>query len=619
MTDERFEALVKRLDGQARSNPGAYRLKVLLLAASGYLYLALVVLLIVMLIGALLVALVNLKLIALKFIIPLAIFLWIVLRALWVKVAPPEGTELIGDQAPELFGLIDELRLKLNAPRFHHVLIDSDFNAGVVQIPRMGLFGWPRNYLIIGLPLMKSLTVEQFRSVLAHEFGHLAGGHGRTSNWIYRQRLRWNRLINVLDATESRGRFLFMPFLRWYTPYFNAFSYPLARANEFEADAAAARLTSKRDLAEALTRVDVVAQYLSARYWPAVLERAADSPSPNFTPYGHLGGSIAAEIDPASAGEWMEQAMQATTSLDDTHPSLRERLDALAEEPRMTTAEPDRTADRLLGEMLPEITAEYDRRWAEDISPVWEQHYREVREGREKLADLNARAGRGEELTVDDELERAMLTDGIGGDTDEAMRLLRELRLRAPDDPGVIFNLGIRLLSRDDEEGVELVEQAMSLEHQAVVVGSQALAGYYERRGDQQRSTVFTERMFSQLKAYQEGEIERGQVLVTDKFDPHEMPTETIERITEQLRAIDNLKEVYLVRKRVANFPEIPCYVLGFSLSGLNFMAGGRRAAALERIRDEVEFPGETLIMCLDGDNKSFRKLLKNVPEARIL
>lgn len=619
MTDERFEALVKKLDGQARSNPGSYRFKVLLLAASGYLYLALVVLLIVMLLVALLLSLVNLKLFALKFMIPLAIFLWIVLKALWVKIAPPEGTELSRDQAPELFGLIDKLRLKLNAPRFHHVLIDSDFNAGVVQIPRLGLFGWPRNYLIIGLPLMKSLTVEQFKSVLAHEFGHLAGGHGRTSNWIYRQRLRWNRLINVLDATESRGRFLFMPFLRWYTPYFNAFSYPLARSNEFEADAAAARITSKRVLAEALTRVDVVAQYLSARYWPAVLERAADSPSPNFTPYGHLGGSIAAEIDPASADEWLEQALQATTSLDDTHPSLRERLDALDEEPLMAPAQPDETADRLLGAMLPEITAEYDRRWAEDISPVWEQHHREVREGREKLAELNARAARGEDLPVDDELDRAMLTDGVGGDLDEAMRLLRELRRRAPDDPGVIFNLGIRLLSRDDEEGVELVERAMSIEHQAVIVGSQALAGYYERRGDEQRSRAYSERMFSQLKAYQEGESERGQILASDRFDPHELPAVTIERITEQLRAIDNLKEVYLVRKRVVNFPEIPCYVLGFSLSGMSLLAGGRRTAALEQIRDEVEFPGETLILCLDGDNKSFRNPLKNVAESRIL
>ena len=43
-----------------------------------------------------------------------------------------------------------------------------------LQLPRLGIFGWYRNYLIIGMPLMKSLTCEQFKAVLAHEFGHLA-------------------------------------------------------------------------------------------------------------------------------------------------------------------------------------------------------------------------------------------------------------------------------------------------------------------------------------------------------------------------------------------------------------------------------------------------------------
>ena len=46
------------------------------------------------------------------------------------------------------------------------------------------MFGWYRNYLLIGLPLAKALTVEQFKAVLAHEFGHLAKGHGAMSNWI---------------------------------------------------------------------------------------------------------------------------------------------------------------------------------------------------------------------------------------------------------------------------------------------------------------------------------------------------------------------------------------------------------------------------------------------------
>jgi len=54
----------------------------------------------------------------------------------------------------------------------------------VVQSPREGIVGWPRNYLLIGLPLMKTLSVDQFEAVLAHELGHVARGHGKVSNWI---------------------------------------------------------------------------------------------------------------------------------------------------------------------------------------------------------------------------------------------------------------------------------------------------------------------------------------------------------------------------------------------------------------------------------------------------
>jgi len=56
----------------------------------------------------------------------------------------------------------------------------------------------------------------------------------------------WSRLLAVLDTTESRGSFLFKPFLSWFAPYFNAYSFPMARANEYQADATSARLPRRR-------------------------------------------------------------------------------------------------------------------------------------------------------------------------------------------------------------------------------------------------------------------------------------------------------------------------------------------------------------------------------------
>ena len=75
------------------------------------------------------------------------------------------------------------------------MLLTGDFNAAIVQHPRFGIFGGTRNYLMLGLPLMQSLSPAEFQAVVAHEFGHLWGAHGRFGAWIYRLRTGWARLL----------------------------------------------------------------------------------------------------------------------------------------------------------------------------------------------------------------------------------------------------------------------------------------------------------------------------------------------------------------------------------------------------------------------------------------
>ena len=147
MTDEEFDTLVARLEGEAQATPGRYRYKVLLLTLLGNLYLGLMLLVILALLAASAASILVLKGLAVKLVLVLGIFLWMVLKALWVKLDPPEGMEVTRRDAPELFAMVGDLRRALGAPRFHHVLVTDEFNAGVVQSPRLGLFGWPRNFV----------------------------------------------------------------------------------------------------------------------------------------------------------------------------------------------------------------------------------------------------------------------------------------------------------------------------------------------------------------------------------------------------------------------------------------------------------------------------------------
>lgn len=179
MYDPKF---IEKLEKELSLNPKAYQSKVTMLALLGNLYIVfgIVVLLVLLFLACL--SILVLKAFAIKIIIPVAIFLYIIIRSLWVSIEKPQGIEISKHDAPQLFLIIDDLSQKLNSPNFHHVLITEDFNAAVVQRAKLGIFGWYENYLIIGLPMLQSLTVEQLTSVLAHEFGHLSKNHARTAN-----------------------------------------------------------------------------------------------------------------------------------------------------------------------------------------------------------------------------------------------------------------------------------------------------------------------------------------------------------------------------------------------------------------------------------------------------
>jgi Zn-dependent protease with chaperone function len=350
-----------------------YKAQVFGLAVLGYTFLGALVAVLVSVIAAALLAVRHAPALAIKVILILGAFLFVVLRALWVKLEPPEGRILTRGDAPDLFELLASLRRELQTPPIHEVLLTPQFNAAVAQVPRLGLFGWYRNYLVIGLPLMQVLSREQFTAVLAHELGHLSHGHARSSNWIYRLRLTWLRLEDALIHHAPPGSQVVNWFYRWYVPYFFAFSFPLARANEFEADESSVRLTSAQVACQALTNVNVVGAFLHERYWPDVYRAAAEAaPQTAFAPFSKL-GMAALSISEADRKNWMTAALKQPASATDTHPSLEERIHAMGGMAEVVVPAPGQAADLLLRPALPRLLTEFDQRWQKRLASWREQ------------------------------------------------------------------------------------------------------------------------------------------------------------------------------------------------------------------------------------------------------
>ena len=621
MTDPEFEALVRKLEDQARRHPVSYGRRVLLFALLGNSYLAAVVALLVAIVVGLLFSFSTLHLIAANLIWVLGAFLMVVLKSLWIKIEPPTGIAIKRGEAPDLFAMIDELGQRLGSPRFHHVLVTAELNAGVMQSPRLGVFGWSRNYLLIGLPLMKCLSVEQLKAVLGHELGHLAKGHGRMSNWIYRQRLRWNRLMTLLDARGSQGRWLFRPFLNWYAPYFNAYSFPLARANEYEADATSASLTSPKVAAQALTGVGVAAGYLGSRYWPQIHQQADGLPRPAFAPFAAMGSHFASDLGGEGSKPWLENALAGKSTVFNTHPALGDRLKAIGETAQFAPPQGgDDAAENLLGKRLAAITQALDRRWEKAILPSWEKRHRKALEDKQRLIELDSAHARGDELSLRDACERAALTASRGGDADASLAQFRALYEKLPDEAMVAYGLGACLLLRGDAAGIALVEKALQSDPEFIACGCQALRDFHLREGREKEAAAWETRLSERLAALLAAKRERARIRLKDKLARHDLDAAVLARLRAQLGAIPGLRKAYLVKREATRPGEPPTYILGFSVTGLLRLHKRRRAVdAATRIMESVELPREAVLINVDGANHRFGRKLFWMRGARIV
>ena len=102
--------------------------------------------------------------------------------------------------------MIEEVRCKAAAPRVHEVLLTNDVNAAVVQVPRLGMFGWQKNYPILGLPLMQLMSPEELKAVLATSSGTFRARNTSTADTHPCLRDRLAALNVAANVPEPIGR-----------------------------------------------------------------------------------------------------------------------------------------------------------------------------------------------------------------------------------------------------------------------------------------------------------------------------------------------------------------------------------------------------------------------------
>jgi Zn-dependent protease with chaperone function len=629
MTEAQFETRVRTLEDYAKRHPTGYKVRVVLLALSGYGYIAFLVVLALALSVGLLGLLVYFRAVALikVALLPL-IFAGVLLRSLWVKLEEPEGRELSPEEAPQLFEFLERTTTALDAPRIHRVLLDDQFNAAVSQVPRLGLFGWNRNFLIIGMPLLTALSPEQFQAVLAHEIGHVSGNHGGFSSWVYRIRRTWGTLETKVEQDAEIGSFLLRAFLHWFAPALNAYTFVLARAQEYEADRAAADVVGREAAAGALIETAHKASFFEGEYWNRVIEASKRQPDPINNAFSGMAEAYRGWVTSNRIESTLRSALAMPTGYADTHPSLSDRLAALghplatvgkeagnrveyASAPVAMTA-----AEWVFGPKLPERLATFDREWEEKVHFRWREAYRKASEMRQGIEELTARPI---ETLSDEELWKLISgTDEFVGE-DAAIPFVREMLVRHPDHVGGNFFLGRHLLKNDDPAGIPHLEAAMKADHEGTFVICDLLHEYYEKKGDQTgigqvRATLDDYRALLNKAAEERQRFDENEVL-----EPHQLDAELVRAIRGALMELQDLKAVWIARRRVEVLPDWPYFIIGIEAEPTwNPLGRKAREQTLLGQISGLNFPFSFRCFILNSETRWLAEKYRQLPDAKI-
>jgi Zn-dependent protease with chaperone function len=477
MEIDRFKEMVARLEQESVCAPRLYRLKVAMLALLGFAILGLVLasvgfgLVVLAAIAAALAFTGGGALILLlklgKLLFLLAVPLWFTLKsaaqALFVRLPAPAGREISRAEAPALFDALDDMRRKMSGPRFHHVLAVNDVNAAVVQRPALGLVGWPRNYLLLGLPLLECLSPDEAMAVLAHEYGHLAGSHGRFSAFIYRLRHTWGTLQAYITHFHGWLARLVSPLVQWYAPYFNAYTFVMARTDEYNADAASVQLVGPVSAAHALKRVSLITPQYQL-FLQDTFRRVNDEALPPADMLHRWAACARQHSDQADTRRWLEEALDRAGHFTDTHPTLRARLSALlAGDAALQTLPPaivgEPASQAWFGALLDTLRSELQAQWVQQVATAWAERHTEILTQRARLRELREL----HELDAERRIEMLSLSMRLEPEID-VREALADFNLAHRNHALGLYLEGIARLEKGEREGLALLDRAMEVD-----------------------------------------------------------------------------------------------------------------------------------------------------------
>jgi hypothetical protein len=361
--------------------------------------------------------------------------------------------------------------------------------------------------------------------------------------------------------------------------------------------------------------VHAKAAYLDSQYWEKLWAGVRDRADPPTAPFSELLArckSLPAEVGKAYA----KVALDTKPDLNDTHPSLAERLQALGAPPRTRFDLERSAADELLGPALAALAAEQDRRWHEQVAPAWRERHAAVAEERKRFAALETQAA-ASELPLEAAWERARLAESLDGRF-AALPLYRQLAERHPAHAPAVYAYGRMLVQGGDAQGVAIVEKAIALDAEAEQSGAELLFEFYRGRKDVAGMDRWHARLdkLAGIRARAQAELTRFEP--KDPLRAHGVSDATLAKLVAVLAEQRKVKRAWLVRKHGQHLPKVPGYLLLLEFVWTSHLTGGRDDA-VRSVLDRFAVDEDGFVSIRDAaESRRLRKAVAAVPGALV-
>jgi Zn-dependent protease with chaperone function len=561
-----FEKIVEKAERDFNNNPKSYKNKLRWLAFIGYAYLFFILTLCLSALAALVWVAIKstvflLFLIKSKFIVLILGLVYVIFRSLFIKIPKPEGLLIKKKDAPELYAKVSDLRKQIKTPKIHTILLTPELNAAIHQRPRLGIFGWQKNTLILGSELLMSLNEEQTLAVIAHELGHLSGGHSKFNGWIYRIRISWLNIYLTVMNVSTVAKWVFGKFFSWYAPYFNAYSFALARANEYEADEIAAKATSPQALAESLVGLEVMSDSYFSKYWQSVDKLVFTQPDIDIKYFLNIHKNLQSfESNPSTQQNIISEKLKNKTNHEDTHPALKDRLRAVAAKPEFIFNPSTTVAQLWFTDFENDYLKPLAENWATHNKEQWQQAHQKGQEAKKRIIELDKQIT----PTEDQLLEKAHLQLFLQ-QRKTALHTFKEVLNQNNSEPNALFHLGSYFIEKNPPKGAQLLERLIDHQDYGQEAGYQLLAFY-----DNNNMTDEAERIQFALDKHHDQESALYEEISTtrtkDEFYKTTLTKDELAALKNSIKKYPEIRQAWVCQKRLKTKPDVAMYVILFEL-----------------------------------------------------